>query len=150
MKITIYRYNGSENHTNSVFMIDGQFRCYGLEDQKQKGKVHGETRIPSGNYEVKLRKEGGFNNRYLKKFGDNFHKGMLQICDVPNFEYILIHIGNDDGDTEGCYLVGSSNNGGENFVAGSKEAYLKIYPEISEAIERGECVEIEFINLLNN
>jgi len=40
--------------------VDGQFVCFGLEDEYREDKVAGETRIPSGTYQVALRKEGGF------------------------------------------------------------------------------------------
>ena len=65
-----------------------------------------ENRIPAGIYDVRLRKIGGFDGRYKKKFA-GFHRGMLHIQDVPNFKYVLIHIGNTDKNTAGCLLVGA-------------------------------------------
>ena len=35
---------------------------------------------------------------------------MLELQDVPNFKYILIHAGNTDEQTAGCILVGDSQN----------------------------------------
>jgi hypothetical protein len=94
---------------------------------------------------VELRTEGGFHDRYLKKFGSEFHKGMLWIKDIPEFEYVLIHIGNDDDDTAGCLLVGMSNNADKKGrIGGSVEAYKKIYPIIRDAILKGEDVYINF------
>ena len=76
------------------------------------------------------------------------HKGMLWVWDVPNFEYILIHTGNTDEHTAGCLLVGDSqqaNFGDSNGMVGSSvNAYKRIYPPISEAIERGEKVTITY------
>ena len=107
-----------------------------------------ETRIPAGTYEVTLRTVGGFHGKYSKRFSD-IHKGMLWVRDVPGFEYILIHCGNDDDDTSGCLLVGNTqteNASSDGFVGSSTNAYKKIYVPISEALERGEKVEITYIN----
>ena len=146
MKIKIYRYNKAIDHSNGLMIIDNVFECYTLEDEFRTKKVYGETRIPEGVYKIALRTEGGFHQRYAKKYG-SWHKGMLHILDVPGFEYILIHKGNNDDDTAGCLLVGEGNVGGANWVSGSAQAYGKLYPKIRNAIEAGEEVTIEFIDL---
>lgn len=148
MDIDLIRYRDENDYTQGLFFINGFFECHTLEDEFRSKKVHSETRVWSGRYKLALRKEGGFHNRYLKKFGEDFHKGMLWVKDVPDFEYILIHIGNDDEDTSGCILVGttvSSDDSG--FMKGSLIAYKKIYPQIAKAIESGEDV---FINIYDN
>jgi hypothetical protein len=150
MDIDVQRYNSQEEFTDGLFFINGEFKCYTLEDEKRAVKVFGETRIPNGRYKIELRTEGGFHNRYLKKFGSKFHKGMLWIKDVPNFEYVLIHIGNDDDDTAGCLLVGMANNADDvGFIGASEQAYKKIYPKIAETLLKGEEVWINYkdINL---
>lgn len=145
MEIDIVRYNSKEDHTDGLFFINGLFMCHTLEDEFRTEKVFGETRIPEGRYEVKLRSVGGFNDRYLKKFGSDFHKGMLHVVDVPNFKYVLIHIGNDDDDTAGCLLTGMSNNAdADGFIGGSLIAYKKIYPQIRDAVMIGESVYINY------
>ena len=100
-------------------------------------------------YSIKLRKEGGFHEKYTKRYG-GFHVGMLHIIDVPGFEYILIHTGNTDEHTAGCLLVGDSqeNNGiiKDGFVGKSGNAYKRIYPRIAKAIEKGEEVTIKYID----
>lgn len=146
MKILVYRFNSAEEHTNSVCLIDGKFECYGIEDEYRETKVYGETRIADGLYKIGFRKEGGFHERYKKKFG-KWHKGMLEIENVPKFKYVLIHIGNTDADTAACYIVGESNSRGENFIGGSKNAYKNIYPKIRNALLRKEDVSIQFATL---
>ncbi len=146
MKIDIIRFAHGDDDTLGILLINGKFRCFTLEDEKRTFKVFGETRIPEGKYKLVFRKEGGFHNRYINRFGGLFHRGMLQIQDVPNFKYVLIHIGNDDDDTAGCILVGdqlTSNFHGNGFVGYSTSAYRQIYPEIARAIESGEEVNIE-------
>ena len=105
MKLTVLRYNSQDDFTQGLLFIDGKFECHTIEDEQRTVKVYSETAIPNGTYEVKLRTEGKFHQNYSSKF-PLFHKGMLHVTNVPNFEYILIHIGNDDDDTAGCLLVG--------------------------------------------
>lgn len=149
MDIKVYRYNSASDHTNGLIIIDGEFECYTVEDEYRTTKVYGETRIDDGIYPVELRTEGGFHERYLKKFGVDFHKGMLWIKDVPKFKYVLIHIGNDDDDTAACLIVGTSNSGGANWVGGSKNAYEALYEKVVEVLLSNECVTIEFITIDN-
>ena len=109
----------------------------------------GETRIPSGTYKIGLRKIGGTHSRYSKKFGGK-HFGMLEVQDVPNFKYILIHIGNDEDDTAGCLLVGNYANNNK-LKAGqlteSKLAYLSMYKKVTDAYFAGQEIEIEYLDL---
>jgi len=148
MEIDVIRYNSQDDFTDGLLFINGEFQVHTLEDEERTVKVHSETRIPNGRYKVELRTVGGFHNRYLSKFGSEFHKGMLWVKDVPNFEYILIHIGNDDDDTAGCLLVGITANADEvGFIGNSTQAYKKIYPPIRDAILRKENVWINYKNI---
>jgi len=143
MEIDLIRFNDTNSFTDGIMMIDGFFQCYTLEDEYRTHKVYGETRIFSGRYKIEFRKEGGFHKRYLKKFGEDFHKGMLWIKDVPEFEYVLIHIGNDEDDTAGCILTGMSNSADSaGFIGGSTLAYKKIYKIVRDALILGEDVYI--------
>ncbi len=144
MELVVNRYNSEKNYTDGLLFIDGKFECYTIEDENREVKVAGETRIPNGRYKVELRTEGGFHSKYTEKFGSGFHRGMLWIKDVPNFEYILIHCGNTDKDTAGCLLVGSTADKDKNFIGGSVNAYKTMYPKVLQAIENGENVYITF------
>lgn len=145
MKLTLQRFSGASESTLGTMFIDSKFSCFILEDEKRAVKVKGETRIPAGTYRILLRKEGGHHERYKGKF-PLIHKGMLHLQDVPGFQYILMHIGNTDKDTDGCLLVGDSaiqNITQPGSIAGSTSAYERIYPPIAAEIERGGVVTIE-------
>ena len=137
MNLTISRYHFGDTSTLGLLSVDGDFHCYTLEDPYRGPglvKIPGETCIPEGRYRILLRTEGGFHTRYRSRFPD-FHKGMLWLQDVPGFEWILIHCGNDSGDTKGCPLVGHSTqivSGG--LVGYSVPAYRKLYPLVAAAI----------------
>ena len=123
--------------------IDGRKMCETLEDEKRDVKVYGETRIPKGEYEIKLRTEGSKHLAKLKKYGPQFHKGMLHLQNVPNFEYVLIHEGNTDKDTLGCILVGMKKSFKTGTISESVVAYKLIYPIIAKALTNKEKVTIK-------
>ena len=154
MELIVLRFSSQSDSTNGLLFektdLGLNFLCYTLEDERRALKVKGETRVPSGTYKIELRTEGGFHEKYKKKYG-GFHKGMLHVTNVPNFEYILIHTGNTDEHTAGCLLVGDSQENNiiikDGFIGKSVNAYKRIYPNISRAIERNEEVTIEYVDL---
>jgi len=139
MNIQILRYAYGPDDTLSRVIVDGSFLCYALEDKYRTEKVYGETSIPHGNYQIALRKTGGMNKRYAKRFGA-LHDGMLWLKEVPNFKYVLIHCGNRADDTAGCLLVGDSVNNNkveEGFLGHSAQAYRRLYSMILQKVKEG-------------
>ena len=154
MQLRVDRIESDNESTLGRLYIDHRFQCWTLEDQYRAGpKVKGETRIPAGVYQLKLRTEGGFHAQYTEtyrtKFGPDWHKGMLNVTDVPGFEFILIHVGNSHDDTQGCLLVGQGKTkvDGFHYVSGSRPAYEALYPKVRDALLAGEPVEIAYVDL---
>ena len=149
MKLEVLRMGSFEKYTaGGLYEHRPEGRrllCFTLEDEFRTQKVSGETRIPPGEYRITLRREGGHHHRYAQRF-PNIHRGMLWIRDVPNFEYILIHIGNTESDTAGCLLVGMLIDLRTGLLGASKDAYQQFYPPVAAAIERGEEVTIRYTN----
>lgn len=153
MKLTVVRTQFGADATNGLLFINGIFECFTLEDEVRDVKVHSETAIPLGEYEIKLRTVGGFHAKYTDRYGAAFHKGMLELQDVPNFQYILIHTGNTDQHTAGCLLVGETqqdlDKGKDGFIGGSGDAYKKMYPKVLKCLLSGEKVTIEYTTIQN-
>lgn len=147
MEIYIKRLTSNADSTLGALFINGYFKCFTLEDEHREVKVKHETRIPKGRYEIKFRTVGGFHARYQSRYGDA-HLGMLELQDVPNFQYILIHAGNTDDDTSGCLLVGMDviQNDKSHTIGKSRKAYELIYPEIAQALMSGDQVFITIEN----
>jgi len=140
MIITVKRFKSDDDATLSMLYVDGEFECFGLEDEYRQTKVPKETRIPAGIYKMGVRTVGGFDYRYTRKFPE-FHQGMLEIKNVPGFEYVLIHVGNTDEDTDGCLLVGcGANTCGELSVSSSVAAYRKLYRKVIGAALVGDLL----------
>lgn len=142
--IRVDRTWSNRDATISRVYINGKFVCHGLEDEYRADKVPGETRIPAGEYDVTLRTVGGFHGRYSRMFGARHH-GMLWVRDVPGFEFILLHIGNYERDTDGCLLLGKAD-----YQAGtvwqSKKTYQRVYAQLWEAARDGR-LRIEYRDL---
>ena len=153
MQLEVVRFSSQKDSTLGLLFevtdAKREFLCYTLEDEYRDDKVMHETRIPAGTYEITLRTVGGFNSRYSDRFA-GIHKGMLWVRDIPGFEYILIHCGNDDDDTSGCLLLGNTqteNLISDGFVGSSSVAYKRVYTKVADVLEKGEKVEISYIDI---
>lgn len=151
MEIELLRYNGEDDYTAGLFVINGKHICFSLEDEIRTVKKWGETCIPTGRFPVVARAEGSMHKRYQTKFGEEWHPFMLCISNKDgyrleannlSFQYILIHIGNDDDDTAGCPLTGSVAYADKGRVDRSTDAYKKFYPIVRDALLAGEEVWI--------
>jgi len=134
MKLKLLRYSDNGNSTLGLLFIDNEFFCYTLEDEFREVKVKGETRIPSGTYQLIINNDlTGLTEKYRKKY--NWFKNHIQLKDVSGFNNVYIHVGNYETNTDGCILLGNSanNNQIEKGVIGSsvpafKQFYFNIFP----------------------
>ena len=96
------------------------WQCFTLEDAVRAVKIKHQTAIPFGTYNLAL-----YNS---PKFGPE----TLHLLDVPNFEYVHIHSGNTENDTDGCILVGAKREGAHIYESRLALAALKhlVVPEL--------------------
>lgn len=155
MELTVKRFADNGDTTLGILYIDGIFQCFTVEDEERITKKKGETRVPEGRYDVKLRSVGGFHKRYSSKYGSK-HVGMLCIHNKSgwklenkgmSFQYILIHTGNTDDHTAGCLLLNDAVSGSTFTGSSSVNAYKRVYPKIARAVKAGEGVTIEYVDI---
>jgi hypothetical protein len=156
MKVLIKRFADNGDTTLGALYINGIFKCFTVEDEERKGaKVQHETRVPNGIYNIGLRTEGGFHEKFKVKF-PAFHKGMLCIYNAPDwkivndgktFQFILIHTGNTDEHTSGCLLLNYGVDGKKFIGSDSVGAYSDVYPIILKALQNKESVSIEYTDV---
>ena len=72
---------------------------------------------------------------------------MIHLIDVPNFQYIYIHIGNVDEDSSGCILVGEYvlSNKDKLKLVNSTIAYKSLYKIIIDAMSKEDV----YINIID-
>lgn len=116
--------------------------CGTLEDEHRDEKVAGETRIPAGRYEIKLRTDSPMADKYRARYGE-WHRGMLWLQNVPGFEWVYIHTGNTDDHTEGCILVGYSTDWALSTIGASRVAYEDIARKCMEILDGGGSLFID-------
>lgn len=113
-----------------LYLPDGSFHSYTLEDRVRNHKIPKETAIPAGAYEVVI----GWSNRYQRP--------MPRLLDVPFYQGILIHSGNTSEHTEGCILIGRKR--ADEAIYESIPAFEDLFPKLRKLTEHGKVhIEIE-------
>lgn len=129
--MVLQRTEARHDRTLGRLLVAGEHECFTLEDRVRPSgatKVPGETAIPAGVYGVQV------------TWSPRFKRPLPLLVNVPGFEGIRIHSGNDPEDTEGCILVGQAVYAG--VLARSRLAYDALLPKI-QAAERDEGCWIE-------
>ena len=103
MKLLVKRVAQRDTYTIGKMYIDGAYFADTLEDKVRPDgvKVYGETAIPAGTY------------KFIMSESSRFKKVLPLLLNVPMFEGIRIHGGNDAIDTHGCILVGINDAVGQ-------------------------------------
>lgn len=117
---TLKRVAKKETYTIGKLHTPKGYLCDTLEDRVRKGKkVKGTTAIPEGIYRVIL------------TMSPRFKRLLPLLVDVPGFDGVRIHGGNDEHDTEGCVLPGENKVVGK--VLNSKYYEKLIIQKIKKA-----------------
>jgi hypothetical protein len=140
VNLTLRRIHDTSDHTVGLLQL-GIHVFTTLEDAFHIPKIAGKTRIPHGTYEIDLRTTSPMAAKYAERYGKK-HRGMMWLKNVPNFDYVYIHVGNDEDDTEGCILVGRTLDPQKGFIGESVNAYKELYPLVMAALERNERVTL--------
>ena len=151
MKLEVERRWKKETYTIGRLYVDGVYFCNTLEDKcrglkqtdsiyfiKQR-KVYGETAIPSGTYTVAM---NVISPKYaaIAWYWQLCQGKMPRLLNVPGFEGILVHPGNDPTQTLGCLLVGKNTKVGQ--LTESKATFKALYKEMKKAYDAGEEITI--------
>lgn len=115
MELVVERLWKKPLYTIGRLYVDGSLMCNTLEDVDRgldqtmtldeiaSLKVPGKTAIPTGRYRVVF--------DWSSRFGKTEYAidGKIPLVQgVKGFTYIRVHAGNDEGDTEGCILLGEN------------------------------------------
>ena len=142
MRIHIQLVAETPESSLSACTIAGQFQCFILEDGFNATKIKHRTRIPPGIYQIAKRTEGKFAARHRERYGHPFAPHLLN---VPGYEFILIHPGNDPNDTSGCLLPGYTATLSDNgwAVSRSERAFLALFSAIERGFASDGAVEVQ-------
>ena len=154
MKLRVERRWPKGTYTIGRLYIDGLYYCNTLEDADRglkqtdslsyikSRKVANETAIPKGTYKVAM------NVTSPKYSASSWYWSLCQgkvprLLNVPGFDGILIHTGNNALQTSGCLLVGKNTKVGQ--LTESRVCFQQIYKLMKAAYDRGEEITIEIV-----
>lgn len=134
--LELHRVYLGDAYTIGHLYVNGTYFCDTLEDKvrvlySEVDKVKDKTAIPAGEYTVVM--------SYSKRFG----RILPELLNVPFFDGIRIHAGNDENDTSGCVLVGVNKTKGK--VLESKATFERLYSLLMTAWESDEKIVIRII-----
>lgn len=145
MKLKLKRIFKGDKYTIGHLYINNIYFCDTLEDKvrnlPKEPKIYGETAIPAGTYEIDMNTVSPkFKNRsWAKKWG-----GIVpRLKNVPYFEGVLIHVGNNKDDTDGCIIVGDNQIVGG--LVNSTIQFNRLMQRFVDAKKKRESITIEII-----
>lgn len=136
MNLTLRREHGTKNYTlGKLYKELDDCICYTLEDEEREIKIPSKTAIPCGRYQIVI------------NYSNRFKTAMPLLVNVPNFEGVRIHSGNNADDTEGCILVGLDRHPThKGIIVKSRVAFFTVQKILIDAIFRNH--EKVWINIL--
>ncbi len=132
MTLKLNRTTYTRVSTIGELSIDGTFECYTLEDAVRVKIVDKLTAIPAGTYGVAI------------TMSPRFKQLMPLLQNVPGYEGIRIHWGNNSTHTEGCLLVGQSK--AKDFIGSSRLAYAALYKKLKDEQDKKIPITIEIVD----
>ena len=150
MELRLKRIALRDTYTIGKLYVDYHYFCDTLEDKVRdynkdgdlndpnEQKVYGKTAIPYGRYEITMKVQSP---KYSQRASYDWCKGYLpRLLNVPHFDGILIHSGNDETHSHGCLLVGENKVKGK--VINSMETLKRLYRILKSASDSGEKIWI--------
>lgn len=142
MELLLERKYLKEKYTIGDLSIDGVFFSNVLEDTVRdinkngtfdcgEFKIKNETAIPYGEYEIKV------------TYSPKFKRELPILLNVPAFEGIRIHRGNDRNHTSGCLLVGENKKKG--MVINSTKYEIELTKLLKAEQNKGKKITIKII-----
>jgi len=140
MKFILQRLFFTQNNSQGDYTCgyiaetSAKFRSFVIEDVFRPEKLKAKTRIPAGTYKLGINKaDTPLTIKHRTSYGSWF-KYHIQLLEVPNYQGIYVHAGNDDSHTEGCLLLNyafdhtASDKPGSKSVLAVEAFYKVVYP----------------------
>ena len=135
MNIRVERTTFSPYSTIGRLLVDGEFQCFCMEPVWLKSDAIKPRAIPEGTYPLK------------RRFSAEHKRDVPGVEEVPGFSDVEIHWGNFPGDTKACLLVGRTVGPNPDFIGSSKLAFADLWEKLVAAWDRGETINITYVNV---
>lgn len=139
MNLRVKRISLKSDYTVGRLYVNGEYVCDTLEDAVRDTKIYGKTAIPCGTYKITM---DVVSSKFKDRSWAKPYDGKLpRLINVPNYEGVLIHVGNTAEDTSGCLLVGQNKEKGK--LVNSTQTFMSLMTKhLLPAKIRGESVTI--------
>ncbi len=127
MELTLTRITLAASCTEGWLAVNGTPECATLELPVKDGLPG--SAIPPGKYLIMLLPSPKF-ERSTDPWVLQYAGKIPHVLGIPSRSEILIHWGNTAADTEGCILVGSSNEGGTDFIGNSRVTFAALWQQL--------------------
>lgn len=127
MELKVIRKIRTDDSTIGEMYVNGKLMFYTLEDPERDVKIKHKTAIPTGRYRVVI------------NFSERFKQYMPLLLNVPNFQGVRIHSGNDSSDTSGCILCGKTY--AKDYVGQSRQAFKELMAILNK-VDKKEAIYI--------
>jgi len=137
------RYSDNTKSTQGLFFEKNEetkkltFFSHSLEDEHRDIKVSGETRIPAGFYELKIRKEETVLTLKHRQTYGSWFQYHIEITGIKGFSRVYVHALNHESETDGCLGLGDTQNNHmieadnmQRSIQAVKRWYQKVYPHL--------------------
>jgi hypothetical protein len=148
----LQRYSDNRSSTQGLLFekpdgeVKPKFFSHVLEDEDREIKLPGETRIPAGFYELKIRKEDTvLTIKHRNSYGSWFQYH-IEVIGIEGFSRVYVHAGNKESHTEGCLLLNDTANNNtieSGDMARSTQAVKRWYQKVYPHLDSGKRAWIE-------
>jgi len=135
MVVNVVRDNIKGNAQFGKMYIDDIYQCETLENLS--------TLIPCDTFKLGFRTEGGWYKKEKDKKDYNPFHGIIELKNVPNRTFILIHPANTPDELEGCITVGQKRDEANAKIYPSRPSYYPVYQKIATELAKGGSVSIK-------
>ena len=133
MNLRVERQIFSPYSTIGELLIDGIHECWTLEPVSTSADVKPRA-IPEGTYEL------------IRRASKEHGRDVPGVVNVPGFSDVEIHWGNFPRDTKACLLVGRTKGPQPDFIGISKVAFADLWDKLVPVWDRGEEINITYVN----
>ena len=122
-------------------VISGVWKWFSHIVEDDSTGIKGDKRIPAGKFELKIHPIETPKTVIFKETSMPYLERFIEVCGIPGFDLVFVHVLNDELDTEGCQgpndIMGNNNTLtlagkklGASSSAATKRFYDKVYPHL--------------------
>jgi hypothetical protein len=140
MELVLNTYYQQPDATLGLMLVNGLAKYHTIERPYHKPRIPNASCIYAGRYEIVPRTRSAKVDEYKRRFP--WFRYHLQLKDVPDADYILIHIANFITDVEGCIGIAYGSDLYGKQLVDSMRAFRELSLDVYRRFDDGESAWI--------